>query len=227
MPGDLSRSHSCFPPSNVPLRQMCMHVAAGCVKHLFRRNVLDKSEAQAFRSQESHARTHDGPPSRRRRVGTKLPHTLIPIVFVKLCPPRTDGSFLARDTSTHTQLSSLPSLVLNLHDFGQLWSSNPLNCTSYHAGIHVIETAAKVVFAAVLGSIPVPVPGTWCVLYEYQIRGILLSPTWYIRVHSFLARDTSTHTKLSSLPSLVLNLHDFGQLWSSNPLNCIIMLVFT
>ena len=32
----------------------------------------------------------------------------------------TDGSFLARDTSTHTKLSSLPSLVLNLHDFGQL-----------------------------------------------------------------------------------------------------------
>ena len=59
-----------------------------------------------------------------------------------------------------------------------------MNCTSYHhAGIHVIETAAKVVFAAVLGSIPVPVPGTWCVLYEYQIRGVLLSPTWYIRLH--------------------------------------------
>ena len=38
----------------------------------------------------------------------------------KLCPPRTDGSFLARDTSTHTKLSSLPSLVFNLHDFGQL-----------------------------------------------------------------------------------------------------------
>ena len=53
----------------------------------------------------------------------------------------------------------------------------------HHAGIHVIETAAKVVFAAVLGSIPVPVPGTWCVLYEYQIRGVLLSPTWYIRLH--------------------------------------------
>ena len=34
----------------------------------------------------------------------------------------------------------------------------------YHAGIHVIETAAKVVFAAVLGSIPVPVPGTRYVL---------------------------------------------------------------
>ena len=57
----------------------------------------------------------------------KLPHTLIPIVFVKLCPPRTDGSCLARDTSTHTKLSSLPSLVLNLHDFGQLyhfWNSS-------------------------------------------------------------------------------------------------------
>ena len=27
----------------------------------------------------------------------------------------------------------------------------------HHAGIHVIETGAKVVFAAVLGSIPVPV----------------------------------------------------------------------
>ena len=51
----------------------------------------------------------------------KLPHTLIPIVFVKLCPPRTDGSCLARDTSTHTKLSSLPSLVINLHDFGQLY----------------------------------------------------------------------------------------------------------
>ena len=38
----------------------------------------------------------------------------------KLCPPRTDGSFLARYTSTHTKLSSLPSLVLNLHNFGQL-----------------------------------------------------------------------------------------------------------
>ena len=24
---------------------------------------------------------------------------------------------------------------------------------------------------------------TWCVLYEYQIRGILVSPTWYIRLH--------------------------------------------
>ena len=34
----------------------------------------------------------------------------------------------------------------------------------HHAGIHVIETAAKVGFAAVLGSIPVPVPGTWYVL---------------------------------------------------------------
>ena len=51
----------------------------------------------------------------------KLPHSLIPIVFVKLCPPRTGGSFLARDTSTHTKLSSLPSLVLN-HDFGQLYN---------------------------------------------------------------------------------------------------------
>ena len=29
----------------------------------------------------------------------------------------------------------------------------------------------------------------------------------------FLAMGTSTHTKLSSLPSLVLNLHDFGQLY--------------
>ena len=65
----------------------------------------------------------------------------------------------------------------------------------HHAGIHVIETAARVVFAAVLGSIPVPVPGTRYLVrfvgtstncrsntYEYQIRGILLSPTWYIRL---------------------------------------------
>ena len=60
----------------------------------------------------------------------KLPHTLIPIVFVKLCPPRTDGSFLERDTSTHTKLNSLPSLVLNLHESIELY---------HHAGIHVIE----------------------------------------------------------------------------------------
>ena len=33
-------------------------------------------------------------------------------------------------------------------------------------------------------------------------------------------RDTSTHTKLSSLPSLVLNLHDFGQLSNRGKPTC-------
>ena len=33
-------------------------------------------------------------------------------------------------------------------------------------------------------------------------------------------KDTSTHTKLSSLPSLVLNLHDFGQLSNRGKPTC-------
>ena len=115
-----------------------------------------------------------------RRFWQKLPHTLIPIVFVKLCPPRTDGSFLARDTSTHTpnlapcQVSFSTSTISV--SFGaairwivsSCWYSRNRKAAVHwivYAGIHVIETAAKVVaFAAVLCSIPVPVPGTWYVL---------------------------------------------------------------
>ena len=102
----------------------------------------------------------------------KLPHTLIPIVFVKLCPPRTD-SFLARYTSTHTKLSSLPSLVSSSSNTAEAAAAAQQQHSSSH---HARATAC--------------VP-------EFQF--------WMVFV--------SRIPQITSLPSLVLNLHDFGQLY--------------
>ena len=61
----------------------------------------------------------------------KLPHTLIPIVFVKLCPPRTDGSFLARDTSTRTHRQrSHPKWYYSSREFSSWTSSRKLEAPS-------------------------------------------------------------------------------------------------